>query len=273
VTNTWLLGYKNDDENESTEFYFQWASIQIVGLDIPLVLDAIPVHRGLSRVAIVDQLLETATDMVDIELLMMDREFAHDPVKEVCEDHGVWYLNPGIMRMSERATCTRLRRQGNLIHIESDEASTDDADVGTTLGDFTADGTTDEDDDDEGERKRMYVPAMNAERTNDAIEDDEDSVDDEADEESDEGDVLRQELLRDFAEATDADAEDVGQTFGDVIDEVAKKKTSKNCQEVRKTRSCICCLRRITLISNFRTRLVRTVTRCPRGRKHTWRRG
>ncbi|MFC4541683.1 transposase [Halosolutus amylolyticus] len=220
VTNTWLLGYKNDDEDESAEFYFQWASIQIVGLDIPLVLDAIPVHRGLSRVAIVDQLLETATDMVDVELLMMDREFAHDPVKEVCEDHGVWYLNPGIMRTSERATCTRLRRQGKLVHIESDEASTDDADVGTTLGDFTADETTDEDDDDEVERKRVYVPAMNAERTNDGIEDDES---DEADEESDGEDVLRQELLRDFAEATDADTEDVGQMFGDVIEEVREE--------------------------------------------------
>jgi len=180
VTNTWLLGYKNDDEDESTEFYFQWASIQIVGLDIPLVSDAIPVHCGLSCVAIADQLLGTTTDMVDVELVMMDREFAHDPVKEVCEDHGVWYLNPGIMRTSERATCTRLRRQGRLVHIESDEASTDGADAGTTLGDFTVDETTDEEADNEVERKCVYVPAMNAERTNDAIEDDEDSVDDEA---------------------------------------------------------------------------------------------
>jgi hypothetical protein len=110
--------------------------------------------------------------LVDVELVMMDREFAHDPVKEVCEDHGVWYLNPGVMRTSERATCTRLRRQEKFVHIEGDEASTDDADVGTTLG-----------------------------------------------EESDEEDVLRQELLRDFAEATDADTEDVGQMFGDVIEE------------------------------------------------------
>ena len=220
VTNTWLLGYKNDDENESTEFYFQWASIQIVGLDIPLVLDAIPVHRGLSRVAIVDQLLETATDMVDIELLMMDREFAHDPVKEVCEDHGVWYLNPGKMHSSERATCTRLRRQGKLVHIESDEASTHDADVETTLGDFTTDESTDGEAGREVERKRVYVPAMNAERTNDVIEDDES---DEANDESDGEDVLRQELLRDFAEATDADTEDVGQMFGEVIDEVREE--------------------------------------------------
>jgi IS4 transposase len=124
------------------------------------------------------------------------------------------------MHSSERATCTRLRRQGKLVHIESDEASTDDADVGTTLDDFTAEETTD---DDEVERKCVYVPAMNAERTNDAIEDHEDTVDDEAGEESGEEDVLRQELLRDFAEATDADAEDVGQMFGDVIDEVREE--------------------------------------------------
>ena len=158
--------------------------------------------------------------MVAIELVMIDREFAHDPVKEVCADHGVWYLNPGKMHSSERATCTRLRRQGKLVHIESDEASTDDADVGTTLDDFTAEETTDED---EGGRKRVYVPAMNAERTNDTIEDDGDPVADEAGEGSGEEDVFRQELLRDFAEATDAGAKDVGQMFGEVIDEVREE--------------------------------------------------
>ena len=60
-------------------------------------------------------------DMIDIEMVMMDREFAHDPVKEVCEDHDVWYLNLGVMHSSERATCTRLRRQGKLVHAESDD--------------------------------------------------------------------------------------------------------------------------------------------------------
>ncbi|WP_254763390.1 hypothetical protein [Natrinema marinum] len=35
--------------------------------------------------------------------------------------------------------------------------------------------------------------------------------------------MLRQELLRDFAEATDADTENVGQMFGDVIEEVREE--------------------------------------------------
>jgi len=87
-----------NDDKKSTEFYFQWASVQIVGLDIPLVLDAIPVHRGLKRATIVDRLLESATDLVDVEMAMMDREFAHDAVKDVCDDHEVYYLNPGKMR-------------------------------------------------------------------------------------------------------------------------------------------------------------------------------
>jgi len=70
---------------------------------------------------------------------MMDRESAHDAVKDVCDDHEVYYLNPGKMRTSERATCTRLRRQGKLIHIESDEDTDSSTDEGrTTLTDFTS---------------------------------------------------------------------------------------------------------------------------------------
>jgi len=41
-----ILGYKG------AQYHYQWASIQIVGMDIPLVLDAVPVTRGFSRAAI-----------------------------------------------------------------------------------------------------------------------------------------------------------------------------------------------------------------------------
>jgi IS4 transposase len=220
VTNKWLLGYKNDDK-KSTEFYFQWASVQIVGLDIPLVLDAIPVHRGLKRAIIVDRLLESATDLVDVEMAMMDREFAHDAVKDVCDDHEVYYLNPGKMRTSERATCTRLRRQGKLIHIESDEDTDSSTDEGrTTLTDFTS-GEEDSDEEAGVVRKRVYVPAINAERTGDDGDDDSDETDSEdGDNESNDKDELRQELLHEFSEVKDSDAEEIEQLFGDVIDEV-----------------------------------------------------
>jgi len=66
--------------------YYQWATIQIIGYDIPLVLDAIPVKRGMKRADIVDSLLENALDLVDdIELVMMDREFDSEGVKDSCD--------------------------------------------------------------------------------------------------------------------------------------------------------------------------------------------
>jgi IS4 transposase len=233
LSNKWLLGYKEnsetDDDESLPDIYFQWASIQVVGLDIPLVLDAIPVHRGLSRAAIVDQLLNSATDLLDIEMLMMDREFAHDGVKEVCENYDVWYLNPGKMHSSERATCTRLRRQGKLVHIESDERSSKTDSTGrTTLTDFTGD-----EDGDNGEaisegpsRKRVYMPAMNPDRTSDDGEDDE-GDEDTGESEIDRGDEVRQELLAEFADITKSDSDDIEQMFGDVVEEIREEEEER----------------------------------------------
>jgi putative transposase len=85
----WILGYKDNT------LYFQWAVIKIVGNDVPFILDAVPVVRGRSREDIVDDLLAGALSVLsDITTVMMDREFDKDEVKDVCEDHGVYYLNP-----------------------------------------------------------------------------------------------------------------------------------------------------------------------------------
>jgi IS4 transposase len=130
ITEDWILGYKDG------EVYYQWASIQIVGYDIPLVLDAMPVKRGMKRADIVDSLLENALDLVDdIELVMMDREFDSEGVKDACDKHGVYYLNGARKHESEKATCTRLRRAGKTVHIEEETV---------------ADSPT---------RKRMYLPS------------------------------------------------------------------------------------------------------------------
>ncbi|QFU84522.1 transposase [Natronorubrum aibiense] len=237
LSNTWLLGYKEEDEKDDDEslpdLYFQWASIQIVGQDIPLVLDQIPVPRGLSRAAIVDLLLESATDMIDIELVMMDREFAHDAVKDTCEKHDVWYLNPGEMYSSERATCTRLRRQGKLVHIERDGDSSEEANENrTTLSDFTDREKENHEVTEEADgpaRKQVYVPAMNADRTKDDTNDKGDNTEVEPEEpSSDQDDELRQELLQEFAEATESDAEDVGRMFGDVIEEIREEEDDRD---------------------------------------------
>lgn len=92
----WILGYKGNDGP-----FFQWAVIKIVGHDVPLILDAVPVVRGRKRADIVDDLLDGATDIVPgLDLVMMDREFALDGVKDACEKHDVHHLNPGVVRSS-----------------------------------------------------------------------------------------------------------------------------------------------------------------------------
>lgn len=83
-----IFGYKDGNE------YHQWAVLKIVGMDVPLVLDAIPRQRGQSKDDIVEQLLTHATEMVDINLVMMDREFDSEGVKGTCEEFGVHFLNP-----------------------------------------------------------------------------------------------------------------------------------------------------------------------------------
>jgi putative transposase len=67
--------------------------LKIVGMDVPLVLDAIPRVRGQSKDEIVEKLLEHTTQMVNLDLVTMDREFDSGPVKETCEEYGVHYLN------------------------------------------------------------------------------------------------------------------------------------------------------------------------------------
>lgn len=79
VVEPYILGHRDGN------YYHQWTSIQIVGHDIPLVLDALPKERGMTKDEIVDKLLEHATDMIDdTNLGMTGREFDSDPVKDIC---------------------------------------------------------------------------------------------------------------------------------------------------------------------------------------------
>lgn len=71
-----ILGYKNGNQ------YYQWAVLKIVGLDVPLVLDAIPRKRGQSKHEIVEKLLEHTAEMGNLDLVMMDREFDAKGVKD-----------------------------------------------------------------------------------------------------------------------------------------------------------------------------------------------
>lgn len=170
VKEPWILGYK--DKN----LYFQWAVIKIVGDDTPFVLDAVPVVRGRETADYVDDLLEGALSVVpEIEMVMMDREFDNDAVKEVCEDHGVYYLNPSrVWKNDEHAEhIAKMRDEGKDMDVIEQEQ----------LGDG------------EG-RKVMYLPRREYEEP-----DNEDENDAEIDE-----NTVRQEMLDEW----ELDEEDMG---------------------------------------------------------------
>ncbi len=202
ITEDWLLGYKDG------EVYYQWATIQIVGYDIPLVLDAVPVKRGMKRADIVDSLLENALDLVDdIELVMMDREFDREGVKDACEKHGVYYLNGARKFQSERATCTRLRRAGRTVHIEEDRVE---------------DGPN---------RKRMFLPS--SKDTTPEIEDTEEPQESDSEKPS-----IREEMREELADlGISLEEDDDRHGFGSVVDEVrddeANKPTPGNDEDVQ----------------------------------------
>lgn len=187
----WILGYKGEGP------FFQWAVIKIVGHDVPLILDAVPVVRGRKRADIVDDLLDGATDIVPgLDLVMMDREFAHDGVKRECEKHDVHYLNPGKVRSSS----------DHEYHIARLDNSDQDFDVVEQKR--LDDGPT---------RKAVYLPKREWER----------------DDEDDDGtDVtVRQELIDDFEEMTDttpfSEDRDGESPLASVIDEVRENEEIK----------------------------------------------
>ena len=190
ITEDWILGYKD------SEVYYQWATIQIVGYDIPLVLDAIPVKRGMKRADIVDSLLENALDLVDdIELVMMDREFDSAGVKDACDRHGVYYLNGARKHDSEKATCTRLRRAGKTVHIEEETV---------------ANGPT---------HKRMYLPS--------SADDPEPENTEESKESAEERPNIREEMHDELAElGIDLDDDD-RHGFGTFINELREQEANE----------------------------------------------
>ncbi len=140
-----ILGYKDGNQ------YYQWAMLKIVGLDVPLVLDAIPRERGQSKDEIVEQLLTHATEMVDLDLVMMDREFDSEGVKATCEKYGVHYQNPTRIfeRSDEADTIEWMYCEGKRFHVTEEEM-----------------------DDDTPMRKQLYLPK----RSNPDNEDEDDSL-------------------------------------------------------------------------------------------------
>lgn len=188
----WILGYKEEGP------HFQWAAVQIVGDDIPIVLDLVPVYRGFHTWDIVDELLKHTKNFVNIDEVQLDREFDNDGVRDVIQNkHGLGYRMPG-KKGRHRAKCTQLRRSGKLTHIQEDGG---------------LDGSE--------PCKTIFVPAYNTDRF--------EPVDDEEtdDEEEDDDPSLHQELIEDYAEATGTEVEESERMFSDLIDDMKEKEEER----------------------------------------------
>jgi IS4 transposase len=158
--------------------------------------------------------------------VLADRAFAYESVKDTCDDHDVYYLTPGIMRASEKATCTRLRRQNKLVDIQPASPSDTDNDSPT--------------------RKEVYVPAMNADWTGDEVDDDDGDTDENQSESKepdgntreflenlsltesrdDEENPKRRELLEEFNDLTGAKFEEDG-SLADLLEDIREEEANK----------------------------------------------
>ena len=95
-------------KEKTDEYAYQWATVQLVGNAVPLVLDARPVRKGESRKEIVEDLLDSAEDLVHADNVLMDREFDSQHVLEMISQRGLSYIVPKRMQTSEKAQAKRL---------------------------------------------------------------------------------------------------------------------------------------------------------------------
>lgn len=195
ITEGWILDYKGGD------LYYQIATIQIVGEDLPIIPDFVPVKRGRSRADIGDELLETAKVMVNVREIQADREFDVTGVRRVIQDHGCIYRTAGKVT-GLRGTCTKLRNMGALGHVIEE---------GGLDGVIT--------------QKTVFVPAISSDVFE--AETQEADLDDEADAADEESSEFHQELLGEFGDAFDVDEDESHRMFEDVLDTVREDEESR----------------------------------------------
>ena len=76
------------------------------------MLDARPVRKGETRLEIVEDLLNSAQDLVHVDNVLMDREFDSQHVLEMLSQRGLSYVVPKRMQTSEKAQAKRLLQRG-----------------------------------------------------------------------------------------------------------------------------------------------------------------
>ena len=108
-------GHENEiigTKENTDEYAYQWATVQLIGNAVPLVLDARPVKKGDSRHEIVEDLLDSAQDLVHVDGVLMDREFDSQHLLESISERRLTYAVPKRMYTSEKAQAKRLLRRG-----------------------------------------------------------------------------------------------------------------------------------------------------------------
>jgi len=95
-------------KEKTDEYAYQWATVQLVGNAVPIVLDARPVRKGETRLEIVEDLLNSAEELVHVDNVLMDREFDSQHVLEMISQRGLSYVVPKRMQTSEKAQAKRL---------------------------------------------------------------------------------------------------------------------------------------------------------------------
>lgn len=174
----WRLGYKNDNDTR-TQYYYKWAAVQVVGFDIPLVLDALPVKRGMTKGEIVDELMASASELLDdVELVLMDGGFDSEASKNNAEAHESLYMNRKSQDDDDKKRMREMWSEDD-DELEAVRIVEQEERVGMP------------------NRKIIYVPKV---------------MTDDEDEEEDEDDGMRQELIEDFSETVTED-ESGGEEF------------------------------------------------------------
>lgn len=84
-----IIGTKED----SDEYVYQWATIQIAGDQPPVVLNALPVVKSEGPTEYVPELLDSAQDLINIDLVLMDREFDSQHVLKGVVDRDLDYCS------------------------------------------------------------------------------------------------------------------------------------------------------------------------------------
>lgn len=97
-----IIGTKDD------KYAYQWATIQLVGNTVPIVLDARPVQKGDTRVEILQDLLGSAQEHATVDNVLMDRKFDSQHILEEIDQRGHRYVVPKRMQTSEQPQAKRL---------------------------------------------------------------------------------------------------------------------------------------------------------------------